>query len=388
MGTLVRPDCDYNAQPVADADDSELGVSADDLLAYAEGEFATDIEWPDDPYAQVSYSTEDAGGVRLVVRRRKGSASYLSTASDAGARSDCPPTLSVPVEVSVETDGGALDETFDTELRASSADLATFVATIDAERLSGTLRVASVSADYEFDSVTLSGFVSAFGTAGFVEANSATGPGDEVTTRAAHWPSEGCAPDVRFGQPELSLDDNANIDGRDFASLRSAAQALSPVPLRWSDGSETELSLTVDGPSRVCLREQQGAARLRAAVDLGLSSADGRLEGRLPGLLVDQSAAGQPMWLVVSAQAELGPREFAQTLSLDGFDPGDFELVQANLWLDAGDVPTGGFTVLGLSACQGAPDVEPEPALGCEYAPLFDAGLGEFDAARSEPIVP
>jgi hypothetical protein len=384
IDTQVAPPCEYDREPVDDADDSAVGVSATEVLGFAEDTFDTDILWPEDPYAAAEYGPETSGGVQVEIRRGNGSAELLVPGGDAGVGVGCPPTLSVPVDVTVETEGGALREAFSAELLAISPELATFAVRIAADDLGGTLELENAPEGSELRSVTISGFVSPHGAAGSLEVHSGAGSEDEVVVQAAHWPAQGCGGEL-FQQPEIVLPAGAEVEGRTYAALRDALVTASPIPLQWSDGAESELTITPGRDSRACLSNQGGAPRLRAAADLELASADGRLAGTLPGTLTDIAPPGDALWLHVDANTELDAAEFAGRITLEGFEPGDFERVQTSLYLDVGESVTGGIAVVGIDACQGE---APEPVMSCEYSPVLDAGLGEFRITKDEPIVP
>lgn len=380
--TLAAP-CEYEREPIPDGDAGSVGVSANEVLDFAVDTFETDITWPEDPNATVEYGPETSGGVQIAIRRGEGSAELLVPSADAGADFGCPPTLAVPVDVTVESEGGALRESFRTELRSISPELATFAVRIRADDLGGDLELERGPEDHELRSVVISGFVSPHGTAGTLTMQSGSGPDDELPLDA-HWPSESCAT-TPYRQQELPIADDARVEGRDFERLRAATRALSPIPLRWSDGTESELTLTPLAGGRVCLADLGGAPRLRASVELELLSADGRLQGTLPGTLTDTALPGEPLWLSVAAELELEPAEFASRIELDGFRPEDFERVQANLWLDAGNGLSGGISIVGIDACDGATS---DPVQSCDYSPVLDAGLGELPLTEDEPIVP
>lgn len=389
IAVVSRPQCEYRAEPIGRDDETPGGLSVDDVLAFAEGSFESEIAWPDDPEATVRYGPRAAGAVQVDVRRRGARAQYLTPRLDAGAGSGCPPLLSVPVEVTIVTADGALDQTMATELRASSTDVATFSVTVPADELSGGLRLSEAPRGFELRSITFSGFLSPFGTAGSVAIAAGTAAeGSETSAQAALWPSEGCDEQRRYAQPEIVVAAAVRAAGRTARELLDAASDASPVPLRWSDGSDTTLEFGVEPVGKACVFEAGGSLRLRRGVEFALDSADGRLEGALAGFVTDVSAADEPLRVQLWGELDTVGAQLPDRLRLEGVGAEEFERVRAQLWLDVGDPPTGSFTVLGVGEPCSDPEPAAEPDLGCEHATLLDAGLGEFLLTEDEPVVP
>src|SRR5690606_28060594 len=110
--------------------------------------------------------------------RDKSAARLLEPAeSDGGVNPSCDPLLAIGVTIDFATEGGALRESFETELRATSRDIALFSTVIPARDLEGRLELRAAPATVSLDSVLLDGFLSTLGTAGtvqvvFADANS------------------------------------------------------------------------------------------------------------------------------------------------------------------------------------------------------------------------
>src|SRR5690606_34086029 len=81
-------------------------------------------------------------------------------ASTSLANVPCPPEVEIEVQLQIRSDGGALDETVTTKLRARSTDLASFNVEIDAAELTGELMLTGQSAsDWPLSQVVIRGVI-------------------------------------------------------------------------------------------------------------------------------------------------------------------------------------------------------------------------------------
>jgi hypothetical protein len=300
---------------------------------------------------------------------------------------NCDPLLAIPVTVDFETEGGALRETFGTELRVTSLDLANFSATLPAESLSGELELERAPRDVTLQSITIDGFVSPFGTAGSVGVtltSGETGSDSELavdslaaSATAAYWPSATCDPQAAaYGVAGTVVDSDEAVGGQRFVDLVEALEAFSPLPLSWSDGRKSAFRFELETGPDACVVDQGGSLRLRGSVEVTFSTEDGAISGTLPGQLSDDGGAEDGPWVSLSSNAFLPPSEFLKAVTLEGIDVAGYEQVSFNLFLGGSESLTGGLSISGTESCGETPEA-PELVSACA-SPLVDAGLGEF----------
>jgi hypothetical protein len=133
------PYCDVTVLPV-DSDDAVLGYSADDILAFSDGEFSTNLVWFEDETSvpfdlTISYL---GGPIELIDQEPLSSTGGPSDPIDV----ECTDSLSIEVELSFSTPDGTFNENTTTNLSVQSSDHSSFYLQYDANAFSGT---------YDFD---------------------------------------------------------------------------------------------------------------------------------------------------------------------------------------------------------------------------------------------
>ena len=113
-----------------DSDDATAGFSADDILAFAEGVFTTDMLWyVDDTTVPFELEVTYSGGVIELIDREP--------APDAEEGTYCQDSLSIEVELHFSTSDGAFNETLDLRLKTDRASKVTFDANLAEGSLDG-----------------------------------------------------------------------------------------------------------------------------------------------------------------------------------------------------------------------------------------------------------
>lgn len=113
--------CDEDVTEVAEDEETPLGFSADEHLDRAEDSGDLEIDWEEfGETAELSWAGERTGGILAFERDEDYG---WGPADDAIV---CHDTVEMEFAVEMETDDGRLDEEFDVELKARSADRAGF----------------------------------------------------------------------------------------------------------------------------------------------------------------------------------------------------------------------------------------------------------------------
>jgi hypothetical protein len=127
--------CVFATHPLAQQEPSPLGFSPEQVLVLAAGERQAEISWqqtqgvtygPETGTSQATLRTAATGPARLAqVDRARSSGPF------------CEDHISIPVEVTLETSGGAFDESFSALLTATSADAASVTQIVRRAELRG-----------------------------------------------------------------------------------------------------------------------------------------------------------------------------------------------------------------------------------------------------------
>ena len=133
---------------------TELGFSAAQLLALAEGEHAFPIVWQGDAESASASLQGTQTTMHVKLTRKPGASAQLvdlephvSTGAEDGfdigtLGVPCPDRLEIDVEVALSTEDGALSESFDATLISSDGLSASWSASIDFADLNGSLQVS------------------------------------------------------------------------------------------------------------------------------------------------------------------------------------------------------------------------------------------------------
>jgi hypothetical protein len=402
----ASPDCNTESEPIEDADATvdELGFAPSELLSWLTEPAESSLAWGDAEFdggatpgtgpetgesgirIEISY---EGGAINLLTAGEatgegggdsdepppegpiaEGPAIELASASSGLAEFPCPPEVEIEVLVQVTSDGGALDESFTTFVRASAANTASFRHQIPVDELGGKLTFTGDNADrWELSAVVIDAVLTPSGTSGTIQLN-ASGRGDLAgvasAQSAAVWPAPGeCGEGLPGGG--IVVDDEHSLGDYDVGDSRDVFGELGALPLFWDDGQSTELQIDVAPHDLACVwPHTNGSQSVRFVADVDLTSDDGRIDGEfLAEASVDADAMQRLGYGSLNVSlSRVEPSVAAETfglsddVSFDGFDWAEFYF---DIWRDVqNDTVSGSLGVFGVieSECAENP---PEP---------------------------
>jgi hypothetical protein len=471
----VDGDCTNDRKPVDDVDAplDELGFAPSDLLAVFAEPFETSVEW--DPGGEFGYEPEprestlrmtvtyDGGPVALAFYNPElvsaptgealdeGAATSGSVpapllpaaelkltgvgapAPDAGAPGPgemtssygeipCPPVLEMDVEVALETNDGALDETFTATLRASSSEVLSLTATLDADDLNGALDLMNSPLGAPLRRLHFDATVSRFGTTGWLspEFGSGDAEGSDADStqidserteiggagfggaQVAVWPAAGSCPMELWGERHLPVVDEAELWGFTALEGKNTLANLSALPMRWEGGEESELRIDVRPLGEACVRVDRYGSRteLFAAV-IDLETGDGAMvveHQAVVEISPTQDDTGVQGANVSVQIDDLEPTEAAATLGMAELELDGVDAIAFSFWMfwdPSAQVAEGSFHVWGsveVECPSGGNVSEPDQAAaeprGSEQpsdpAAVDPEGTGEFERVSED----
>ncbi len=383
--------CIERRQKLGSFDEQTEFGSAEQVLAYAEGSFEAPLTWRAPGEGQTWSAGPETGESRVVIEVARGQSAYLLTyepeANDSGIQLGVgcpPPQLGVEAQVTVVTDGGALNESFETLLRTGSAGLATLQKGLDASSLGGTLELSSSAQGGKLVQLGLSATLMPEGTTGSLTALEQVDTGsvsgvrgallavwpDDPACAAADGPNDGGGIGKRPGELALGLSGDA------AAELLSS---MTPVTVRWRDGSSAELTLETALLGDGCLRATNGfssepGGSITYPARFALSSDDGRLQGAYTGTVV-AFPEGDGHGVTAQAIEELSVERIAESGFAEATVPSGVE--RLTVWFEArrvGDLAQGALRLSGITD----PPCVTDPA-----PPLPDGAMGSPGCAGS-----
>jgi hypothetical protein len=382
--------CDETATVLASSDaDSPLGFSADDMIVLAQGPFESPVHWlpagefatfgPEQGEGRITVSVSYAGGEIRFVESKPAS---NDSGQDIATINECHNRLEADVQMTLVTEGGALNEVVPAVLRATDPRWAKASASIDSAAIGGTFE-ATPKAGLTTSSVDIEAGFSTAGTSwGSVtgifamESNGAAGRG---FASYARWPSASeCEGDV-------VLPANATLLAFTAADVVELASSTAPAPLTWSGGGVSEIVTDVEMASDVvCVTLAANVAvsgpQLSFDARLLAVSADGRIDSSIP-VLIHATADGAGELELVSVYSSgspltgVPPQEFAsvygvQGVDLDGYDKATLDLSSTFAPDGSGGMSASGrLAVFGLtipSCVTDPPPPETNGGAGCE----------------------
>ncbi len=422
--TSATGDCNNDSEEVDDPEQTvpELGFSADDLLAAIEaGE--TSIAWqaagaaaaPSDE--SVTITVAYAGGpithrfynAEQVPEQDAlaGDTAAGAMTSRAAAEGDCPPEMTVEVEMTLSTSDGTLDETFTTTLRASDPSLVRFEQELPAAELNGSLEFEPQSDGQELSALHVEGMFTAYGSSGSITWQASaptdvssepleppTDPSSEELELVdvevsqgllALWPSgrECAAAELGYG-PRIPVAAEQQFAHFSADEARAVFAGLEPLPLRWRlpadwAGETAELTLEVEPGEGLCVEVYGGGDEaVRYPARVNAVSSDGRLDGQYQGAVLVASEEGTLGRGDVNIELLDVPVDEADAFGLASFDPGAQERVSFSLWLQWNqltDDVSGGISIVALSDC-------PEEPAAPDAVVTSDCGLQQLVMAE------
>jgi hypothetical protein len=338
--------------------DTTLGFTAADILAFAAGSHEEAIRWHDSFIATlgpekgehrvtVSLSHDD-GEVRLMTPKTSaGSGTGSEPAIDIGTPNGggCQPWLEIDVKVTIKTDGGALDESFDATLRSRNALFATLFTAPDPDHLGGAFAPEEIlEPGFELVQLDLSIGFTPFGVSGSFD-----GVFEMRTDDSASAAAGGGAPFADFGRTGCKYNSFAvgfddMVEGASAQDVLDLVAGAHDLAVDWSDGTSSTATL-------VFTPANDGACVLLD--DMFFGDADFVVDGSL----VLTSADGRVMatWQV-SARAQLddsGKVDQVQLL-LDNNGPQNTDLSQSIPGADLSGYDSSGFDFMLTISAQDA----------------------------------
>jgi hypothetical protein len=399
--------CEDTETPIDTGDDSQLGFSADEVIAVVSQGFTAPMAWQS--VVNVGYAPGSGSTELTITAAPTGEAWYVTSvpknqdgAGPAIAVVCSPPRLRIAVDVQVSSADGALNESFSSEIDAASTTIMHLTQSFELDEIAGSFAIESLPEGGELLGLGLDVTLSKAGMTGslggLLQITYAAGDplegavsGQGVTF--ASWPDGvSCPPDDsgQSGIPVAVEDEALGLSGQAALELYNAA---TPVSVRWLDGSESELTLTATAAGGGCMRlnpyaaysPEEPEASVAYPVTLHALSDDGALDGTYAAVLTTSprnDSEEQRVVVDVSLPLELG--QLAES-GLDGITlPDGLHRLFYTLTSGVRDGAANGW--LRLNGLTDPPCVtdppEPEPgansAPGCEGTQVTELAKGSW----------
>jgi hypothetical protein len=288
---------------------TELGFSAIDVLGHVTGASASPLVWLEprrnEQYTLVYGPERGASNLSLSVKAAPGEILYRYRVPVDGApeETECERgRLEIPVEVTLQSQSGALDETFATTLEAEEPFRGSFSKSFAPGALAGGLQFSELSSldperSFVLGPLTLEVVLWQGGSQGSLRARVDSRhaaeskkwrpmpePAPEPDALAL-WPSVGACE-----EPFQHLPSDAKLIGFSARDVLAALAARGNPELEWSDGSATLLRLEfAQLPAGLC---QAPGDSLQFDAAVRVRTDDGRLDTRFPVRVVASAAGG------------------------------------------------------------------------------------------------
>jgi hypothetical protein len=291
---------------------TEAGFSAEDVLAYAEGEHRESIRWlmPE----QLSVGPEAGEGeVTIAIERASERAKDFKPTTDVighGAR--CQPWITVDVVVTLQSEGGALNERFTATLFAVDPRAAYLRAATPDRELSGSLAVTHEASNTVASSFELKMTLSEHGATGSLYSSWSRQYMDvawDNSYEIAHWGRAHCT-DGSYAAP---LDEPIELHSPEARASANDGVAwlndFGPLTFEWADGGTTRATFSFEATGACVLPETlwpEPAQRLFVTGELELRTDDGQVDARWPGDLTVQAGDDgevSDVWFSIDAAA-------------------------------------------------------------------------------------
>lgn len=356
--------------------ESELGFSARDVLDHAGEQREETLRWralngvsygPESGTQALTFGITPTGKARFV--------EYVPKSSGFEIASDCGEQLEIPVEVTLQSAQGALDERFTTVLTARSVELGRIYHRLKAEDLGGSLELTA-SDGFEFTELSVSIQTSRFGVQGSLTPSLQKTSGDSVAQSAtgtlASWGPEGCEAGMRVPSDAAVADFSAD-DALALLTQHTDAAAA------WKGGEATTVEFSFEpGLDGACAVLEQSAfappgadgavGTLRIPGTLQATTADGLLNASWSATLTakpNEHGALSGLALEVLADAAGGAHGFTDA-DVSAYD---FANVRAMLTLSAAGAWSGDASLTGYESANCPPPQVEEMPGGAAGAP-------------------
>lgn len=345
--------CDEQRRELLLEEPTSLGVSARDVLDLASGEHRETLAWlapsdgvtygPESGTGEITIVVEPLGAARFVERAPKSPGSgeegggLLLFAPDGA----CPDAIELDVRLQISTAGGALNETVDTTLEATSGELVVGNLRLSTDALTGSFEVdVPVQPGFEqtkAPELTLALGISPYGSVGELgvssEVRSLDGAalGQGGVPRLAHFPAENFC-----GSSAISIEREQVIRGVSIQGVLDRLNAQSPATLD-PGGAALSLDFSTD-TERMCVElgapasvstsiQFPGQVQLRAPNEniegsVVVSFTAAAVEGELVGVSANASVFTDDP---VEAAARASDFAIHEPLDFSSYDGGAFE---------------------------------------------------------------
>jgi hypothetical protein len=287
-GLGTDDDCDEVIVEIDLDDDAALGFAPRHVLELASGPHTEPLHWW--PETDFPYGPEQgAGSVTFEVTSTDAPPRYVdSEPKNDEPSADCSDWIEVDAMLSIQSAGGALDESIPVTLVAGDPNVVSVATSLDYEMLGGSLAFEDTSVGgYTLEKLSLRGVFSQYGASGVLETY-ASGSGSASMGLLATWPTtelcdRGSTPTVLRDSGEASIE----------AGLELLAAATGLVFTTPNDEIvAVELGAMDDG-GPACLARRNSAYEGSVITDvvLSISSEDGAVEHDLVGLIAVLAAS-------------------------------------------------------------------------------------------------
>lgn len=266
-----------------------LGITPAQVLAVAAGEHQVTALWSESQGPFAFEPERGTGKLMIEVEPRATKprfVEYRVESSNDGIELGtlpCAPEIEVDVSVRIKSEGGALNEAFDSTLRAQSKRLVNLSKSFEPEQLKGALQLSASPARAELDNWSLALSFSEFSVSGSLTGSATERSSDAVSNSSltvARWPAvNNCDFDGIPATLESKLGSFTATDGVNLAKRATGLQ------LSWPSGTQAGLSLdftpAADG---VCVYGLQVGGipeplRFVVSGQAAVKSDDGRIDG-------------------------------------------------------------------------------------------------------------
>lgn len=305
---------------------TEAGFSAEDVLAYAEGEHHESIRWLKPEELRIGPESGDGEVTIAIERASERAKDFRPTTDEIGLGARCQPWILVDVIVTIQSEGGALNERFTATLFAPDRRAAYVRATTPEGELAGALSATHEATNAFGSSYELRMTLSEHGATGSLYSRWSRQYMDvswDDSFEIAHWGLAHCT-DGAYAVP---LDERIELQGpTDRASANEGVAWLNdfgPLSIEWADDGTTRATFTFAATEAgACARpytlSPEPFQDLYVAGELELRTDDGQVDARWPGgLSIDAIDDGEVVGAFFSIDPLALPDSFtASTVEL------------------------------------------------------------------------
>jgi hypothetical protein len=343
--------CDERVSDLTLEQNSPLGVSAADLVAWVAGTHRETLLWqdssgtfgPEHGRSEVTIEIEPLGAhfiTRSVAQSGDGREEGGVLIDIAFAEEPCPDAIQLDVRLHISTAGGALDETLVTTLEATSDDYVTGNIALPIDSLNGSFE-AEVAAPRNFvprgtPKLNVSFGLSPYGNTGqFGLSSEFVSTDGQVAAQGgigilARFPADD------FCESGVSVAADQSVRGVSVADVLEQLNGASPARI---DGSTATLNLSFTSSAlRYCVSlsgPETASHQVQVPGRVTLSSSDQRINGSFDVTLLGEGLSGELLasrananaFLLDRAQANAARAQFGiqQALDFSSYDGGAFD---------------------------------------------------------------